>query len=96
MNRLLSVLVVCAGCFITAEVTTAPVHADCFQETANTGGGANCLKKQTSLACLDTSTSDRFGAEDLDAGKCGSRRCFLIFACSCGRPVAGLSCFGSH
>lgn len=50
---------------------------------------ARCLKLPTSLPCV-TKVPDPDGYEALST-KCGTKRCYWVFRCECGRPL-GFPC----
>ena len=53
-------------------------------------GGVSCVKVPTSLPSLNTAVA----ATDWESagGNCGTKRCFLIFRCACGPPLAAAAC----
>jgi hypothetical protein len=50
-----------------------------------------CLKVPTSLPCV-TPVPNTDGWVPVPQSNCGFKRCFWIFFCPCGRPLAGEAC----
>lgn len=51
----------------------------------------NCLPLPTSLPAVSTSWSGRYGFR-VASNNCGAKKCYWLFACVCGPPLAGEFC----
>ncbi len=93
-SRMSAVLMCAFIVSVTGDLAGDETMTGCVGPTTDTGQ-VGCLKMQTSLPCLDVSVppnSEEPGYDGSTKSHCGFKRRWVIFGCSCGRPVASWAC----